>query len=63
MEKLYLEEIKIRSITWGSLHKRSLVFHIEYQNSDLQYTVNHIYAQTINLPLVTYLISVLIIQF
>ena len=57
MEKLNLEDIKIRSITGGSLHERSFVFHIEYQNSYLQYTVNHIHAETINLRLVTYLIS------
>ena len=58
MEKLNLEEIKIRSITGGSLHKRSLVFHIEYQNSYLQYTVNHICAQTINLVALVKLIHI-----
>ena len=57
MEKLNLEEIKILSITGSALHKKSLVFHIEHQGRYLQYTVNHIYTETINLRLVTSLIS------
>ena len=52
-----LEEVKLRSITGGALHKRSLVFHIEHQGRYLQYTVNHIYTETINSRLVASLIS------
>ena len=53
MEKLNLEEnIKIRSITGGCLHKKSLVFHISHDGKYLQYLVNNIHAKTINLRLV-----------
>ena len=53
MEKHNLEEnLKIRSITGGCLHKKSLVFHIAHNEKYLQYVVNHIHAQTINLRLV-----------
>ena len=47
MEKLE-ENIKIRVITGGCFHRRSLVFHIEYDGRYLQYTLNHINAKTIN---------------
>ena len=47
MEKHNLEEnMKIRSITGGCLHKKSLVFHIAHNEKYLQYVVNHINAQT-----------------
>ena len=53
MEKHNLEEnLKIRSITGGCLHKKSLVFHIAHNEKYLQYVVNHISAQTISLRLV-----------
>ena len=47
-----LEEIKIRSITGGNLHRHSFVFHILWNGKYLQYTKNHLNSNTINLRLV-----------
>ena len=44
-------------IKWDTLMCDPPILHIDYQNSYLQYTVNHICAQRINLRLVPYLIS------
>ena len=58
MESFNLEKnIKIRSITGGALHRRSMVFHIEYNDKNLQYTINHVHRRSINLRSVTHPIS------
>ena len=46
------ENIKLRSITGGCLHKRSFVFHIEHDGNLYQCTKHHLNTATINLRLV-----------